>query len=222
MKPSGNLLRVGNLVGDLNSALSGVSVRVGDPNFARNLDRALADACASASARDLALRLASTGGAAIHLTSASDTVRDRDLARALHLEVDRILAHERDFARDLGRDLDLFVSISLGRELARDFARARDLALRLASALDSTSTSGRDSKARRVAPLAAGLLVAAARLLPAADRIRYAQEYQSELIELAWSGVGRWRQARYALSRIHGAPQMRFALRSPRRRGVTS
>jgi CarD family transcriptional regulator len=64
----------------------------------------------------------------------------------------------------------------------------------------------RQHRARRVARPAAGLLAVAARLLPAAERTRYAQEYLSELGELALSGSGRLRQLGYALRQLRYYP----------------
>jgi hypothetical protein len=58
----------------------------------------------------------------------------------------------------------------------------------------------------------------AARLLPARDRARYAEEYRSELFELAAAGEPRRRQALYALRLLRTAPALRLELRAPRRR----
>ena len=77
-----------------------------------------------------------------------------------------------------------------------------------------------ESPSRRVAPSATRLLTVAARLLPPAERARYAEEYRSELWELAQAGNGRIRQLRYALRQLRSAPSMSFALRSPRRRSA--
>jgi hypothetical protein len=56
-------------------------------------------------------------------------------------------------------------------------------------------------------PSAARLLAAAARVLPAADREPYAQEYRSELWELAQAGDGRVGQLCYALRQVRKAPR---------------
>lgn len=76
----------------------------------------------------------------------------------------------------------------------------------------------RKPRARRVAPSAAGLLRGAARLLPAGERARYAEEYRSELCDLAQSGLGRVRQLRYGLRQFLRVLPMGFALRSARHR----
>jgi hypothetical protein len=73
---------------------------------------------------------------------------------------------------------------------------------------------------RHVMPSVGCLLAAAAWMLPAADRERYAGEYRSELWELARAGDGRIKQLRYALRQLRSAPSMRFAMRSPRRRSA--
>jgi hypothetical protein len=75
-------------------------------------------------------------------------------------------------------------------------------------------------RAGKVVSSGAGLLAVAVRLLPAADRAQYAQEYLCELWELAQSGVGRRGQLRYALRQLLRVLPMGFALRSPRRRSA--
>jgi hypothetical protein len=69
-------------------------------------------------------------------------------------------------------------------------------------------------------PSATGLMAAAVRLLPAADRGRYAAEYLSELWDLAQFGAGRLGQLRYAFRQLVRALPMRLALRAPRRRSA--
>jgi hypothetical protein len=78
----------------------------------------------------------------------------------------------------------------------------------------------RQRKARAVTSSATHLLTAAARLLPTAERARYADEYRSELWELSQAGDGRIRQLSYALRQLRSAPSMRLALSSPRRRSA--
>jgi hypothetical protein len=69
-------------------------------------------------------------------------------------------------------------------------------------------------------PVAAGLLAAAARLLPAKERLRYAEEFRSELWEIAQAG-GRCRaQLAYAARQLLAARRLRAALRAPQRRGA--
>src|SRR5258708_4888130 len=104
----------------------------------------------------------------------------------------------RDLVEILTLDLDHDPVIALDRDL--DFARALALALALAHDLSLARTAGDRGQhgPGRVAPSAERLLDAAARLLPAADRARYAEEYRSELREIAHSGRSRRRQLRYA------------------------
>jgi hypothetical protein len=71
-----------------------------------------------------------------------------------------------------------------------------------------------------VVPLARRLLAAAARLLPASDRARYAEEFRSELTEIARSGAGRGPQLAYAARVVMSARRLHADLRAPRRRGA--
>jgi len=71
-----------------------------------------------------------------------------------------------------------------------------------------------------VVPLAGHLLAAAARLLPASDRARYAEEFRSELAEIARAGAGRRPQLAYAARQLMSARRLRADLRAPRRRGA--
>jgi hypothetical protein len=68
---------------------------------------------------------------------------------------------------------------------------------------------------------AIGLTKFAASVLPASDRDRYAEEFRAELQDLAQSGAGHLRQLLYGLRQIRGILQMRYALRSPRRKSAT-
>jgi hypothetical protein len=52
--------------------------------------------------------------------------------------------------------------------------------------------------------------------LPHAARIRYAEEYQSELWDLAHAGSGQVRQLQYGLRQLRTALPTSVALRSPR------
>lgn len=71
-----------------------------------------------------------------------------------------------------------------------------------------------------MAPAAAKLLAAATWPLPTADRARHAEEYLSELWDLAQVGAGRLGQLAYALRQVRSAPRISLALRSPRWRGA--
>jgi hypothetical protein len=116
-----------------------------------------------------------------------------------------------DYAR--ARDIDLFSSLVRYRGDSVP-ASGRDRALAHARALAYARARG--LRTVGVAPSAAGLLAAAAWLLPAADRARYGEEYRSELWDLAQSGAGRLRQLGYALRQLRRALPACLALRSPR------
>jgi hypothetical protein len=60
----------------------------------------------------------------------------------------------------------------------------------------------------------------AARLLPARDRCRFAEEYRSELWELAQGGAPRRRQVAHAVRLLGSSVALRVALGSLRRRSA--
>jgi hypothetical protein len=140
--------------------------------------------------------------------------RDSDsvpaLARALFLDRAFILipvlarARVRDWADVLAADdalaeaLGLAIGRAIGRALVRALAAPR--------------------RPGRVTASASRLLTAAARLLPAADRARYAEEFRSELWELARAGEPRRRQIGYAARQAASSLRLRAELRAPRRR----
>ena len=66
------------------------------------------------------------------------------------------------------------------------------------------------------------LLVATARVVPVAERGRYAEEFRSELWELAAGGGGTVAQVSYAVRLLAGCVRLRRELRPGRRRGVAS
>jgi hypothetical protein len=167
-------------------------------------------------------------------------VRARDLARELELDIiraraltsDLVLALDldinhldRDLILDIDHDIDRArvrahaLELEIDHDIARNLDRAHDLGRDRAAA--RANGSGQPG-ARRVAPAAASLLTTAARLLPAAHRSRYAEEYRSELWDLAQAGAGRIRQLRYALCQFRNVVPMSVTLRSPRRRSSTS
>ena len=147
-----------------------------------------------------------------------DRARDRILVRILV----RVLVRVRRYGPDSPFYKYMFVTT---RILVRvlDSVLGNALAvLAAALAVGRPSHADRQHAAGRIAPSASCLLAAAARLLPDADRARYAEEFRSELGELAGAGAGRWQQMRYALCQLRSAPQLSRALRSPRRRGAVS
>lgn len=73
----------------------------------------------------------------------------------------------------------------------------------------------------RVTAPAVRVATAATRLLPPADRVRYSEEYRSELWDLAADGASRLQQTGCALRQFRCAVPLRFAVLSPRRRRAT-
>jgi hypothetical protein len=189
-----------------------------DRDLARDLKRALTLAC------DLARD--DPFGAAYGVA------RDLGLARGLVGTRTRDLADARDLAHSLKRDLG--VAHDLARDLGVAHVRARDLGVALGSAFERAlglgatldrALEGADQGQRRtvqMAPLAGRLLAAAARLLPAGDRARYAEEFRSELAEIARARAGRRPQLAYAARQVMSARRLRTDLRAPRRRRAAS
>ncbi len=62
--------------------------------------------------------------------------------------------------------------------------------------------------------LAMVMVCMAARLLPAAQETRYAEEFCAELCDLAEAGASRWKQLLYATRQIQQIPGLRAGLRS--------
>jgi hypothetical protein len=159
--------------------------------------------------------------------------RARDLARACDRALDRALDGARVFDVELAtncyrvdafaRNLELGgvfgLDLKRGRELVKALGQARELAAGLmAEGAWPSGKSGIRVGSRRVTPSARRLVAVAARLLPAADRARYGEEYRSELWDLAAAGVGRCQQIGYAARQLYWAVPVHFALLGPRRR----
>jgi len=117
---------------------------------------------------------------------------------------------DHDAACDLINVLDHGRLVALA--LRRDLVRA---GRRLAPFLDKALQG--DLAGRVTAP-AKGLVAAASRLLPVADRVRYHAEFSGELWEIAVAGGGRCQQVRYAARQVISALPLRFAVWAPRRR----
>ncbi|MGI5227387.1 hypothetical protein [Actinoallomurus sp. CA-142502] len=84
--------------------------------------------------------------------------------------------------------------------------------------LGALPANGHDGGRRQVegaAWSARQLLQVATRLLPGCDRARYAEEFRSELWDLA--GAGRWQQILYAARQLLRAGHLRIELKAPRR-----
>lgn len=106
-------------------------------------------------------------------------------------------------------------------DLALASVHAGELAQALAEAGQVPGERGsgwRDRARPRVAPLAPRLLGMAARLLPEADRARYAEEFRCEVWELAAAGAARWGQRACAARVLTRAWETWAALRATARR----
>lgn len=191
-------------------------------------------ACALVGALDDALDDARDFARALDGARDRARARDRDRARDLVFALNRALAPARalapdlDFALALALDLERVLNRALDRNSARNSDRDRaldvalDLARRLARDLDLARGEGEPAGLRRVrpgqaAPSAGRLLAAAARLLPPADRGRYAEEFRSELSDLVAAGAGRRAQLAYAICLLGAVRPLRAELRAPRR-----
>lgn len=170
--------------------------------------RALADTLDRALASGRADTLASDFVTALACDISEIEVRAREISRSNARSSRNIAKRVNNKARAVAQYLGL---------VEMEFGGVSSDAHQLAWTLERAQ--GR-RKAKRAAPSAAGLLTVAARLLPVADRARYAEEYLSELWDLAQCGVGRLRQLQYALRQLRSALLVSFALRSPRRRGA--
>ncbi len=155
-------------------------------------------------ARDLDRACDHVGALACDLDRACDHARARGLAHGRRALIRaRAQARVLDLARELDRADDLAHDLTRVLDLARDLDAARDLAYHLVKVLGQAAELARGRTAGdrgqrgpgRVAPWAGRLLAAAARLLPAADRARYGEEYRSELWEIAHARQSRRRQA---------------------------
>jgi len=179
---------------------------------ARDLANALANYCELASAIDRARALA------------NGLASDRDRANALAYDLANARALANDFARlgvsDTNTASELASYYASYRASYRALARALAIASYAASALgiDSAPVAQGQRGAGRVAPLAGRLLDAAAHLLPAGDRARYAEEFRSELAEIARVTGRRRPQLAYAARQVASAWRLRADLRAPRAR----
>jgi len=117
-----------------------------------------------------------------------------------------------ELAGDLCLDRDPSLDRDRDRALGRNLSRDRDFARAL------VRIGRRQRGAGWVAPSASRLLAAATRLLPVADRARYAEEYRSELWEIAHAGQPRRSQIRYAARQAASSLRLRAELRAARRR----
>ncbi|MFD0686025.1 hypothetical protein [Actinomadura fibrosa] len=216
----------------------------------RNLDRDLDRILARARDLDRDLVRSHVVDFDLDLDLVSDLVRDfvraLDLDHALHRDLDRafklnrglsralvrslarvrfrVLVRDLDRALSLDLDLDL-VHVCLGK-LTRAVAQARERLAEVQEALPSVTNAAVGRSGKRAGALLASTAVRAAgwavRMLPSADRPRYAEEFRSELWELAAADAGRWRQVRHAVRLLVRAPLLRRELTRPRARRALS
>jgi hypothetical protein len=172
--------------------------------------------CASdrdrAELRELAGVIAFAGPSAGNLDRArilaGASASDLDVALALKHALERTHARALHVDTDLAGDLD--VVISRASTLARDLRRGHEF----------TAAESSQGEEKRAAPLAKQLLKAAPILLPASTRTRYAEEFQSELTELAIAGAGKFRQLTHVTRVIISISRLRADLHAPKRRGA--
>lgn len=190
----------------------GPAERIAFNHVASTLDSAIAHANALAAASDLTIAFDHVRALAdaVNRAIAIDTIRHAEAFEFISQIDGALQAHDLAYACVIAEKLAFI--LSAGLYFAR--TRAGSLPVQLAPAAEQT-------EAKRVVRSAAGLLAAAARMLPAAERARYADEYRSELWELAKAGDGRIGQLRYALRQLRLSPSTGFALRSPRRRSTS-
>lgn len=164
---------------------------------------------------------------AVHLARCAEDARtladdvlplDGDLDAA-GLERLQALADGLTAGRDLAlRIRDSYTDAAHYFALANDLTDAHARTVALARAL-LPGAPGRRSGKRQVRT-ARRLVAAAARMLPAGDRARYAEEFRSELAEIALAGGGRAAQLGYAARQLMSSVRLRADLKAPRRRSA--
>lgn len=174
-------------------------------SYARDLDagaiRALAHVGDAIDARDLEASLE----AADTLASALDAALKAIHARIFYL--DAVGARGRDLESYLQTAVEL--ALDLPAVLTRSFVRR--------PAQDDPEPQA-ELEARCITRPAGRLVAIATRLLPAANRARYFEEYQSELWEIANSGGSRRKQFWYASRQFLRVVPLRGAVLAPRKR----
>jgi hypothetical protein len=164
-----------------------------------------------ASADDIAEAFArhpATAGAVDAFAWRLRSIRDRDsFADMLRNALTKALVDDIPTGADVGK-LDVFV-----RSLAPTFTTV------LAGHHFRAASDRDQSGARQVAASATGLICVAVCLL-SSDRNRCAEEFRSELCDLARCGAGRLRQLQYAFRLLLSVRRTNRALRCPHRRGA--
>lgn len=212
---------------DLTHALTradGVSFEI-----ARHLDAARALVVALTGARVLEFKYAREleSGAILALARVEDTIHARDLdasleaadalSRALYAALEAIRARilYLDAVGARGRDLMSYLQTALDHALDLPAVLARSFARRYA---EDDSEPRTEPEARCITRPARRLVAAATQLLPAANRARYFEEYQSELWEIANGGGSRHGQLLYASRQLLRVVLVRGAVLAPLKR----
>lgn len=144
-----------------------------------------------------------------------------DHAAAVVGHLHRVSQLVNHYGSEVFSELDLAKVLS--HTLAAELASAAELALDPDSVPGRPrrrSAEGAKRRGRRVSPSAGRLVMAAAAMLPEADRNCYAEEFRGELRDLAEAGAGRAGQLAYAARQLRSAWGLRAALDAPVRRRV--
>lgn len=128
----------------------------------------------------------------------------------------RAVAEARAKARAAATAAAEAVAVSATSVSAAAAAKSCDAAVRTAVIrIDDLAHLLDNGDHHTAAPSAGRLLAVAVRLLPAGDRGRYAEEYSSELWEIAITGSSRRLQLQYATRQFIRVAHLRVAVRSP-------
>lgn len=147
---------------------------------------------------------------------------DRDRSGVLAREIAQTLAVGLDragaLAFDLNRRRDHAASREHLRKVGAQTHRARRSALRLAAHMAVCAERAENGAPAQVSGVARWVIGAAAGVLPGADRLRYLEEFQTELHEVA--RTSRAAQWMYAVRLMAWAPLLRRELRRDTREAV--
>jgi hypothetical protein len=164
------------------------------------------------------------------LTRIADIARDgnlatdRDLARGISRDFDRVHRQVRYFADCVAGSLAMAWAIrdrhldSINQATYRlrcDLKSCSSLVGRLLAGFDVSTEFIGDTRAG-MGRAASRLVAIAVAVLPRAHQGRYAEEFRSELFELASAATPRWRQIGYAMRLLDRAWVLRAELRTPR------
>lgn len=136
------------------------------------------------------------------------------------------LVHELDLVRTLVRGSARRTRHVLLQDLVQSLDRLGQAAAELKRLIDAVSSANPVDPAARVAARPADsarrLVDLAVSLLPSRDRRRYAEEFHSELYDLAAAHAGLWKQLWYAINLLDRAFELRAELRMALARRVRS